>query len=175
MRREPKSTYVIGLLATAVLAVAVAGLAVYWVLLPPSVVSLAELEELPPKNLTEERASPGGTWKTTSYTVEEWGGELTEYVVVSSRDGSTEPRIVYAGMPAQVSWQGDSTVVIRRFKGGTERLDAATAVYEPEVLEWPRHRMLMAVLVLLPAAVVAGVGVVATVILARVLPRRRAK
>jgi len=163
LRSRTRYVYLIGLLATALIAALVGWRVLHWAL-PPD---LAEIEAMP---VFEEVTSPKGTWTAVNHVDEDYEGQFFSYVVVSPRDGSSEPRLVYDSFIADLSWQGDSTIVVRRHEGGKERLDAATASIR-RFKSVPWSYVAIAVTVLVPTAIVLGLGIALTIVIAR--SRRR--
>jgi len=158
-RRRSRYVYLFGLLATALLAALVGWRVLNWAL-PPS---MAEIEAMP---VLEEVTSPKGTWTAVNHIDEDYEGQFFSYVVVSPRDGSSEPRLIYDSFIADLSWQGDSTIVVRRHEGGKERLDAATAsISRFESVPW--SYVAIAVTVLVPTVIVLAVGIALTIAVAR--------
>ena len=115
----------------------------------------------------EEVTSPKGTWTAVNHIDEDYEGQFFSYVVVSPRDGSSEPRLVYHGLIAEVRWRGDSTLVVRDIQIGTKEVfDAATASYT-RFNRVPWDYLIVIVIVLVPTAIVLALGIALTIAVAR--------
>ena len=159
MTNRLRRIYLLGLLATALIAALVAWSVFQWTLPPEP----TELEALP---VLEEVTSPGGTWTAVNY-VTDMGDTATSDIVVSPRDGSSEPRLVYHGLIAEVRWRGDSTLVVRDIQLGTKEVfDAATASYT-RFNRVPWDYLIVIVIVLVPTAIVLALGIALTIAVAR--------